>query len=70
MFDDNETSISFNYYERFGNEKTDISMEIKTGTYTDIVEKFRWFLQSIGYSYIANVAVYGEDGEELYSTTN
>ena len=70
MDNDDETSINFHYYSRYGNESSDIRMTVETETYTDIVEKFRWFLQSIGYSYIANVAVYGDDGEELYSTTN
>lgn len=63
-----EVSISFNYYDRSDKELTDITMKVETMTYTDIVEKFRWFLQAIGYSYIANVAVFDDEGEELFST--
>lgn len=69
---DNDTcipSISFSYGDDRGNESTYINMKVETETYTDIVEKFRWFLQAIGYSYIANVAVYNEEGEELFSTS-
>lgn len=60
--------IGFSYDDVQGKEATYINMKVETETHTDIVDKFRWFLQAIGYSYIANVAVYDDEGQELYST--
>lgn len=72
MFDDEDNympRIDFSYNAESKTERDYINMSVETETYTAIVEKFRFFLQAIGYTYISNVAVYGEDGEELFSTS-
>ena len=36
--------------------------------YHEILEEFVWFLKSAGFTYIENIAVFDDEGEELYRT--
>lgn len=71
-FEENEHSnrISFRFTEQNEDGST---REIETvlrnkESYADITQQFVYFLQSIGYTYIAGIAVLDNDGDELHVT--
>ena len=72
MFDDEN---DYNNTNTFTNHQTtplgrsSVSRTVETETYTDLVDEFRWFLNSVGYTYIGGLVVLDEKGNEIYQTS-
>jgi hypothetical protein len=67
--DDNETTISFSYYDRTPSKtsKTTITLNDEQ-SYHEIVQQFVYFLNAIGYTYIGGIAVLNTEGDEMHVT--
>lgn len=76
MFYDDEddtdfhNSITYRFWENVDDVRREIEVSMTNKeSYTELVQQFVYFLQGIGYSYIAGITVHAEDGKDLYTTT-
>lgn len=61
--------IEFSYRDECDGVRKTVEVNLADKeTYTDIVEQFVYFLQSLGYTYIGGLVVLDQDGEEMHST--
>lgn len=70
MFDDEDYStLTFSYRNRLGGTSKNIDVNIEDAeAYPDILQEFVYFLQAMGFTYIAGITVLNDAGEELHTT--
>lgn len=66
MFDNNDITMTFNYYEGSKTTSIDVRRTIngEEAQYLDrVLQDFKWFLQSVGFSNVETVAVLDAEGD-------
>jgi hypothetical protein len=72
MYNDNEEfhKVTFTSYECSDGSTVNIERTLDDASnYSDVVQHFAYFLNSIGYSYIAGLAVLDDHGREIHRTS-
>ena len=71
MFDEPEYSntVTFTNAQHTQAGWSNIQRKLDDGDcYTDIVDEFLWFIQSMGFTYISGISVHNDEGKEIYRT--
>lgn len=63
--------ITLRYYEKDeAGDVREVDFELKNKqSYDELVERFVYFLQAVGYTYVSGLTVLDQDGEEIFTTS-